>query len=319
MKTQKLHQFDILARWFGEYLTLKNYRPRTIQDYTFELSLFRRWLTAQPSVDEMDDLKREHLSDYTATLYERQLAITTIAHKLAVLRSFFATLYKENKMYRDFTPVIVLPKIGRQLPKNILSIEEIEQLFSALEQKTNFVQATTKKQAKALRNQAILEVLYSCALRHAELRNLKLEHIDYSHAVLLVKEGKGGKDRMVPVGAVAMEAVIRYVEEGRRFLLASKSDSFLFLSQIGGALGKDSTSAILKNALRDAGIEKHLRVHDMRHTCATHLLNNGADIRYVQELLGHADLSATQIYTHVAIDDLKRKHEQFHPRERWSV
>ena len=314
---RKLHRFEILVRWFGEYLTINNYRPRTISDYQFELSLFRRWLDKQHELDDIDDLKKEHFYDYTATLYERKLAITTIGHKLAVLRSFFSTLYKENKLYCDFTTAIVMPRIGRQLPRNILSLEEVEKLFEVLEKRVCFAVAKTRRDAKALRDHAIIEVLYSSGLRHSEIKQLKLEHVNYDQSLLFIHNGKGGKDRFVPLGTFAVEAVARYVQEGRRFLINDQSEDTLFLSQLGSKLGKDTIQRILKRSLCEAGVDKHIRVHDLRHTCATHMVNGGADIRYVQELLGHSNLSATQIYTHVAIDDLKKKHEKYHPRERW--
>ena len=314
---KELHQFDILVRWFKEYLTINNYRPRTISTYQQELFLFRRWLAELPLMIDADEISKEHMQNYTLELYERSLSPKTIHTKLSALKCFFTAVYEENKLYRNLSKEITLPRIGKKLPTNILTEEETEKLFLWLEKRTDLFIIRTFTEAVIVRDRLLLELLYSCGLRSSEIRNLTLDNIDYRNELLTVFDGKGGKDRVIPVGSIAVSLMERYVSEARPILAKKKENLLLFISRRGGILSANTLREVVLNSLSGAGIEKRIRVHDLRHTCATHMLNSGADIRYVQELLGHKSLSSTQVYTHVAIDKLKKSHETFHPRERW--
>jgi len=316
-KMKRLHQFDLMVKWFDEYLLIKGYRPRTIKNYLFELSLFRRWLETITELTDLDDFSKELLSSHTLFLYEKNYAPKTIHSKLSTLKCFFKALYEENKIYRNLVQDITLPRIGKRLPTNILTKEETIKLFSRLEEKTDNLTVQTFSDAVLIRDRLILELLYSCGLRSSELRNISLDSIDYSNGFLTVIDGKGGKDRVIPIGSIAVNLVERYVSEARPFLLSRLSRSRLLLSRRGGIVSPNTLREVVQKILAEVGIEKQIRVHDFRHTCATHMLNAGADIRYVQELLGHKCLSSTQIYTHVAIDQLKKSHREFHPREKW--
>lgn len=317
MKTKRLHQFDILVNWLEEYLLINGYRSRTIQSYLHELSLFRRWLAELPGFHDLDELHKDDLHNYTLYLFSRNLAPKTIHCKLTALKCFFTALYEENKLYKNLATAVTLPRIGKRLPTNILTEEDTEKLFAILEAKTDDLIVRDLFDALLIRNRLLLELLYSCGLRSGEIRNLTLDSIEYGKGLLTVLNGKGGKDRVIPVGSVALNLLERYVAEARPLLATKGSGFILLLSRRGNMLSVTTLGTVVSTYVKEAGIEKHIRVHDLRHTCATHMLNAGADIRYVQELLGHKSLSSTQLYTHVAIDKLKKSHNTFHPRERW--
>jgi integrase/recombinase XerD len=169
-----------------------------------------------------------------------------------------------------------------------------------------------------VRDRAIIELLYSTGMRMSELRGLTLDDVDSANALIFIRDGKGGKDRLVPIGQTALDALRRYVAEARA-LLALPTCQSLFVTRFGRPVGVYTVGQCLRRSLAAAGLDKHIRVHDLRHTCATHMLDHGADIRYVQELLGHASLSSTQIYTHVSIMRLRETHARHHPRERGAL
>jgi site-specific recombinase XerD len=168
-----------------------------------------------------------------------------------------------------------------------------------------------------IRDLALFEILYATGMRLSELIGLTLGDIAGADGTITIHDGKGGKDRVVPIGNKAVGAIGRYCSETRPFLTCSVVvTDRLFLNRWGRPIGQQGIRCIVNKHIRQAGITKHIRVHDVRHTCATHMLNSGADIRYVQELLGHASLSSTQVYTHVSITKLKETHTKHHPRER---
>jgi integrase/recombinase XerC len=314
MKEKRLHRFNVLVEWFREYLTINNYRSRTIGDYLFELSFFRRWVEQETDLEDIDDFTPGIINTYTALLYSRHLAATTIRHKLAVLSSFFKTLFCENKMYIDISECLLLPSLKKRLPLHILTEQEAADIFKYLEDTSNKItKVRTKNDALWLRNHSMFEMLYSTGIRNAELGNLFLDHINYHDAVVHI-HGKGGKERLVPIGETSLRVVRRYIRHARPVLI-SKNIPYVFISYRGRKLDNRSTETIVHNIVYNSPIEKHATVHGIRHSCATHMLNRGADIRYVQELLGHENLSSTQIYTHVSINRLKQSHKAHHPRE----
>jgi site-specific recombinase XerD len=294
-------------------MRVNGYRPRTVADYCFELSFFRRFLESETDIEDIDAITHALLHAYAAWLYDRGLAAATLHHKLAVLRSFFTAAYEEKKVYIDLRPTIHLPRISKRLPAHILSEAEIGTLFNYLEQQTDTRMVRSVTDAVVLRNRAMVEVLYSTGIRRSELLQLRLADIDYSTGVVFINQGKGGKDRVVPIGNTALSAVQRYVSEGRPLLAVAAGD-VLFVTRRGRMLSNDAIRQVILKVCRAAGLEKQVRVRSMRHSCATHMLDHGADIRYVQELLGHASLSSTQIYTHVSINKLKETHAKYHPR-----
>lgn len=313
---KRFHRLDAMLLWYEEYLLINGYRDRTIQSYRHELSIFRRWIEDDTSVCDIDDVSKETILEYVSYLYKRGLASTTIAHKKAVLKSFLKTSYTENQIYRDLSQYIPESKQARRIPKTILTEQDMTLLFDYLDVSTD-VSKRSYADAINYRDRTMIEILYSCGLRRGELLPLRVSAVDVSNELLYVYNGKGGKDRVVPLGSCALDVLHVYLSEIRPILLTTTSEDYLFPSKRGGYVSKSAFAETVKRVCERAGIEKSIRVHDFRHACATHMLNRGADIRYVQELLGHSSLTSTQIYTHVAVDHLQKTHEQYHPRSAW--
>lgn len=314
----RLHRFLLLAKWFEEYLTISGYRPRTVSGYLHELSLFRRWVESETTVEDADDLSGNHLKSYTLYLYEKVLSTKTVHTKIAALKCFFSACYENNKLYRNLASSLILPRIGTRLPTSFLTEQETEKLFAWIENQTEFSWVKSFAEAVVIRDRLILEMLYSCGLRNSELCSLGLDSINWNDGLLTILNGKGGRDRVIPVGKAALEIAERYIREARPILSKDDGLMLLLLSRRGEKISTDTVRFVVKSKLESAGITRKIRVHDLRHTCATHMLNSGADIRFVQELLGHKSLSSTQVYTHVSIQKLKQSHAEHHPRERWS-
>lgn len=318
VKTKRLHNLDVLIVWFEGYLVTNGYRNQTVQSYNHELSIFRRWLDNETSVYDVDDISKEIILEYVSYLYKRGYASTTIAHKKAVLKSFLKSSYIENQIYRDLSQYIPESKLSRRIPRTILTEQDMTLLFEYLEVLTERPQRCYAD-AVNYRDRTMIELLYSCGLRKGELLPLRVTAIDLTNELLYVYNGKGGKDRVVPIGSYALEVLSYYLTLIREKLITATSEDFLFPSKRGGHVSMSAFAETVNRVCERAGIEKNVRVHDFRHACATHMLNRGADIRYVQELLGHSSLSSTQIYTHVAVEHLKKSHEKYHPRSAWTL
>jgi site-specific recombinase XerD len=315
----RFHRYELLAAWFKEYLTIKNYLPRTIKDYTYELTRFERFLKTETDINDLDDLQADYIKAYMSWLYQHQAAPRSIHNRLAALKCFFRTLYTEQKLYIDLSNVVHMPRVGKTLPTNILTEEESKKVFDYLESRTLY-EVHSLDQAIIVRDRLVLELLYATGLRKGELLNITLGDCNLSDGLLTIHKGKGNKDRVVPLGKYAVAALENYIRIARPFLAHIYTADHLLLNKMGKPLSNGGAiESAIKKALSGAGISKHIRVHDMRHTCATHMLNHGADIRYVQELLGHSCLSSTQVYTHVSIKKLQETHHKFHPRERGEV
>ena len=311
---KRLHRFDVLVRWFEEYLTINGYRPRTIESYRDNLRLFRNWLFTETDTPEIDGVTKIEISDYVLTLYQKGLAASTISHKVSYLKNFFKVLYNENKQYHNPASQISVPKVPRRLPRTFLSEQEITQVFEYVEYITKDLSLTTQNEARLIRDWAILELAYSSGLRRNELRQLNLGELNFSDAMVFIQDGKGGKSRLIPMGEKALFVLTLYIEKARPLL--KPACERVFVNGNGTTFSPKNLGRGAVQLIRKAGITKPITLHGLRHSCATHLLNNGADIRYVQELLGHSDLSTTQVYTHISIEKLKKVHTQFHPRER---
>jgi len=313
-KNTTLHRFSVLMAWYLEHLTINHYRPRTIQDYTFELSFFRRWVEENDGTVDIDDFSPALLHGFAAGLYNRGLSSGSINHKLTVLKSFFDALYEHNKLYIDLGRHISLPRVLRGLPKNILSEKEMSRVFAYLESITSALTVRTRAQAVLVRDHALMEVLYSTAIRKTELITLMRDDINHLDRLVHIR-GKGGKHRIVPMDALSLSVLQRYIREARG-VLTSRDIGTVFVTLRGGAMGAVTVLDAVKRVVAGAGIKRTVTVHGIRHCSATHMLNRGADIRYVQELLGHESVSTTQIYTHVSINKLKQTHARYHPGER---
>ena len=281
---------------FRDYLVAQTVSPHTRNAYLSDLIQCSNYVSkAMPEWDHDD------ISDVLIELTKQQKSPRSIARCLSALRSFYKFL-REHKLRSD-NPVAAhkTPKLGRALPKD-LSEADVEALIHAPDINT----------ALGLRDRAMLEVLYACGLRVTELLNLRLELINLKQGYLRIV-GKGNKERLVPMGQVACEWIEKYLTESRPQLYKSATD-YLFLTVQGGIMSRQNFWYAIKRYALQAGIQTELSPHTLRHAFATHLLNHGADLRVVQMLLGHSDLSTTQIYTHVAQIRMQQLHAQHHPR-----
>lgn len=286
---------------FIDHLWLEDGLSRnTLVSYRLDLTQFAEWLhkTCDKSLLEVS---QADIQQYLAIRFP-QSKPRSISRLIASLRRFYKYCLREALLGADPTEQIDSPKLPRALPKS-LNEEEVEALLKAPDINV----------ALGLRDRAMLEVLYASGLRVSELVGLRVTEVSLSEGVIRVT-GKGSKTRLVPMGEVAVEWITRYLKESRPEILQKRLSDTLFVTQRGGAMTRQAFWYLIKRYALLAGITKHLSPHVLRHAFATHLLNHGADLRVVQMLLGHADISTTQIYTHVARERLKQLHSMHHPR-----
>jgi integrase/recombinase XerD len=321
-KNQKLRDYSFIAEPFrsaiGQYVADcqgANFSPWTVFHYVEDLCAFFRWLPgAAPGVKNFTDVTRPILSDYQMYLYQAEskrgtkYSIASQHGRLSAVLRFFAWLQQNEKILINPGATIQLPKIPKRLPRNYLSLREINKLLRAPDIGTHL----------GLRNRAILETLYSTGIRNMELRNLALSDLNQSDAWLTIREGKGAKDRVVPLGKAALHFTSLYLEKTRPIFIKKEIES-LFVSQHGEKLHGDTINQILNHTAKKAKIKRRISAHGIRHTCATLMLRGRASIRHIQELLGHRCLSSTERYTKVEISDLKKVHERCHPREKEAI
>lgn len=253
-------------------------------------------------IENWNAVEGGHISLYLSELTENGFEVSTLARKISAVRMFARYLVSENKINKDFTQLIGSPKKVKHLPV-VLTIEEMGRLIEQVDRTTSH----------GLRDRALLELLYSSGLRVSELCGLTLQMIDIEAGFVRVF-GKGSKERVVPIGSKALEALKAYLYEGRGRLAKGKTGSEVFISQLGKAISRKTVWLILKQYGAKAGIAKKVKPHMIRHSFATHLLENGADLRVIQELLGHADIGTTEIYTSVDTSLIQAEHQAFHPR-----
>ncbi len=282
---------------FRDYLVAQTVSPHTRNAYLSDLI---QCSELQPT-SILTQWNSDDIADVLLALTQSGKSPRSIARCLSALRQFYKFL-REQKL-RDDNPVAThhSPKIGRALPKD-LSEHEVEALLQAPDTNT----------ALGLRDRAMLEVLYACGLRVSELLNLRLELLNLKQGFLRVT-GKGNKERLVPLGQHARDWIEQYLAQSRSQLYKSSTD-YLFLTQHGGIMSRQNFWYAIKRYALQAHIQAELSPHTLRHAFATHLLNHGADLRVVQMLLGHSDLSTTQIYTHVAQHRMQELHSKYHPR-----
>ena len=255
-------------------------------------------------ISSFDAVTRDDIIDYLSECKERGMEVTTLARRLVAIKVFFRYLYQERIIGADITDVMDSPKLWRILPE-FMSPAEVDAFLNAF--------PANAKDPLTLRNRCILEMMYACGLRVSEAAGLKLGSLNFDENIVRVF-GKGSKERIVPMGRTAVGILKRYLERSRPELIASPEEPMLFVSNRGRPLDRERIWAIVKEAARIAGIRKNIHPHTLRHSFASHLLENGADLRIIQEMLGHADISTTQIYTHVDQQRLLSVHRRFHPR-----
>lgn len=272
----------------------------TKDNYERDLKSYLNFMDQQ-SLQGVNEIKRDHIQLYLIELYERGLNTKSVARQLSAIRAFHQYLIIDKVCLTSPCDLIESPKLTRDLPE-ILSIEEVDALLESFKQET----------PGDVRNRAMVELLYASGLRVSELLNLKLE--DVHLAMQFIKcQGKGNKERIVPIGEVAADVLELYLNIGRPKLLKRPTDA-LFLNRFGEMMTRQGFWKILKKQAQIAGITKNLSPHKLRHSFATHLIENGVDLRLVQEMLGHSDIATTQIYTHISKEHLRGVFEQAHPR-----
>lgn len=288
---------------FIEYLQIeKNYSKYTIENYQQDIKEFCMFMTEQ-SIGVFSNVQYSDARLYLTKLYERKLARKTIARRISSLRSLYKFLLREELIQDNPFSLVAIPKIEKRLPEFFYE-EELEQLFNSCEVETPIGQ----------RNKALLELLYATGIRVSECCQIRLKDIDFTYSTVLI-HGKGSKDRYMPFGSFASDSLNRYIKDGRTKLLTNNhSHDFLFVNYRGGAITERGVRNVLNTMFDKTALTGKIHPHMLRHTFATHLLNNGADMRSVQELLGHAYLSSTQVYTHVTNDYLRKTYLNHHPR-----
>ncbi|WP_026694754.1 site-specific tyrosine recombinase XerD [Peribacillus kribbensis] len=289
---------------FLHYLTVeRGLSKNTIISYERDLNSYMKYLINVEQVKDWKACNRVNIIHFLSHLKGQGKSSKTLARHIASIRSFHQFLLREKAADEDPSVHIESPALERALPK-VLSMEEVEALLDAPKSGT----------ALSLRDKAMLEVLYATGMRVSELISLELSDVHTSMGFVRCV-GKGNKERIIPIGQAALNAVEEYLSKGRGQLVSKKNKTnFLFLNHHGNKLTRQGFWKILKRLASEASIEKELTPHTLRHSFATHLLMNGADLRAVQEMLGHADISTTQIYTHVTNVRLKDVYTKFHPR-----
>lgn len=304
--------YDNMETLMGEHLNKfityliaeKNASPYTIKNYRSEIGQFVDFLREE-GIDSWDGVDRHVLRRYLASLQSQGYVKASVSRRISELRSFCRYLVREEILDRNPVRAISSPKIPRRLP-NYLDVHEVKSLLAA----------PNVMIPQGQRDRAIMEVLYASGLRVSELVSLNLESVDLSRGKLQVW-GKGGKERVGLLGEPACRALTRYIQDGRsKAVKEDKVTNALFLNPSGRRLSTRSVSNILDKYAKLAGLGRRVTPHVMRHTFATHLLDGGADLRTLQELLGHADLSSTQIYTHVSQARANEVYQKAHPRSR---
>ncbi len=287
---------------FFHYLTVeRGLSENTLQSYKRDLKQYQLFLNETLEVKEWEEVERHHIMQFLYQLKDNGKSSATIARTLSSLRLFHQFIVREYGISKDASLHIETPKKERKLPK-VLSSKDVDKLLNIPE-----------KDALAIRNKAMLEMLYATGLRVSELISLKVSDLHLTMGFVRCF-GKGSKERIVPLGNVASEAVEKYIHSARGALLNRKNTDALFLNHHGNQLTRQGFWKVLKAIARDAGIKKEITPHTLRHSFATHLLENGADLRAVQEMLGHADISTTQVYTHVTKARMKDIYQAYHPR-----
>jgi integrase/recombinase XerD len=280
----------------------KSLSGNTINSYRFDLTRFRSFLDSI-GVKGFEDVKEKHLEKFLAEL-KKEVRASSMARMLSSLRQFYIHLMDSGKYKISVNPLEYFdsPRLGRTLPA-VLTVEEINKILSQPDEKSLL----------GLRDKAIMEIMYACGLRVSEVLDLKTSNVLFNDEVLRVF-GKGSKERIVPAAASSLEWLKIYIDKSRSQLKKPHSEEFLFLNWRGKRLSRMAIWDIIHKYSKMANINKQIHPHIFRHSFATHLLQGGADLRSIQEMLGHADISTTQIYTHVDISYLKQVHKQFHPR-----
>lgn len=300
-----------LINSYKEHLTIVNRSPRTIKLHLWRLKRFISFLDAY-SITDVQDITQDYIMEYQKhchyreNRYKRQDSISVQNHHLASIKCFFHWLKQEGYISNNSAEEIEYAKEPKRLPQTALTNKEVKQILRQPDTGT----------LEGYRDRTILEVLYSTGIRKSELINIKTEDIDYEQGYLRINQGKGNKDRVVPLGKIASEHTENYIKGIRPWLNKRKETKELFISRKGNKLGKSTLDGIIKKYARLSKLEKPISTHTFRRSCATEMIKNKANLMHVKELLGHNSMETVQAYCNLSIVDLKEAHKKHHPREK---
>ncbi|TCS84078.1 site-specific tyrosine recombinase XerD [Tepidibacillus fermentans] len=291
-----------LIEQFIHYLLVeKGLAQNTLDSYRRDLISYFKFLKTY-EISSIEDTNRSHIIGYLLSLKNKGRATTTISRNLASIRAFYQFLVRDRIIEKDPSQNLESPKIDKRLPK-VLTVEQVESLLNMPDLKTPV----------GIRDRAMLELLYATGIRVSELVALNLDDLNMKMGFVKCF-GKGSKERIVPLGSLAIKSIQFYLDHARNKLIKGKAEEALFVNHHGNRLTRQGFWKIIKKYAKPASIEMQITPHTLRHSFATHLLENGADLRSVQEMLGHADISTTQIYTHITRSKLKEVYSKAHPR-----
>ncbi|NQU34108.1 MAG: site-specific tyrosine recombinase XerD [Bacteroidetes bacterium] len=297
----------IYIKGFKSYLQLeRGMSPNTVVAYLYDVGLLFKYLEEQDKNKSIKQIEFEDIKAFIVFIDKLELGSYTQSRIISGVKAFFKYLILEKVISRDPSELIESPKLGRKLP-DVLTIEEVEKIINSVDLSLD----------EGERNKAILETLYGCGIRVSELINLKISDLYFKEGIIMVT-GKGNKQRLVPVGKEAEKQIVTYLTHVRPNInISKKYTDTLFVNRRGHGLTRQMIFYIVKNHVEKAGIRKNISPHSFRHSYATHLVQNGADLRVVQELLGHVSITTTEIYTHLNREDLRKALLEFHPRNRY--
>jgi len=289
---------ELIDQFIDYYWLSTGASKNTLAAYRSDLKIFNKWLSGKSLIS----VNSKHIQDYFSDRQKNNISSSSQARILTCLHSFYQYLSANQLIKKDPTEQLSQPKLEKKLPV-FLNIQEVEKLLEAPSSSSLFGQ----------RDRAMLELLYSCGLRVSELINLSYHNINLKEEFIRI-HGKGNKERVLPMGEVAIDYLMKYETNARPMLLKNGQSDSYFLSNRGSAMSRQNFFYIIKAYANQAGIDKPLSPHSLRHAFATHLVQKGADLRSVQLMLGHSDISSTQLYTHIQNAQLKAQHAKHHPR-----
>ncbi len=289
---------ELIDQFIDYYWLSTGASKNTLAAYRSDLKIFNKWLAGKSFIS----VNSKHIQDYFSDRQKNNISSSSQARILTCLHSFYQYLLANQLIKKDPTEQLSQPKLEKKLPV-FLNIQEVEKLLEAPSSSSLFGQ----------RDRAMLELLYSCGLRVSELINLSYHNINLKEEFIRI-HGKGNKERVLPMGEVAIDYLMKYETNARPMLLKNGQSDSYFLSNRGSAMSRQNFFYIIKAYANQVGIDKPLSPHSLRHAFATHLVQKGADLRSVQLMLGHSDISSTQLYTHIQNAQLKAQHAKHHPR-----
>ena len=295
-------------------LSVLNYSENTIEGRRDALKVFLLWCEER-SITDPKAITKLMLESYQRHLWRwrkkngKPLGVSTQRGRIGTVKDYFTWLMRQNHIPANPASELQMPRQEKRLPEQAMSLNEVQRVL-------NVPDVTDPL---GIRDRAMLELFYSSAIRRSELAKLEVTDLNHDRQVFQIHKGKGNKDRVVPVGKNALHWIMRYLDEARPLLLINAHERTLFLTSYGEAFNPDVISRMASQAIKDAGIQRGGSCHAIRHACATHMLEGGADIRFIQQLLGHVKLETTAIYTQVSIEQLKAVHAKTHPAESTSA